>query len=53
VSSYTKTGLKVIVNVINKTYLKGINASKEDLKNCNIKHGRIIPQWNYSVSSVF
>ena len=49
----TKTGLRVDVNVIDETYSIGKKTKKEELEKCNIRHDKIIPKWNYSVSGAF
>lgn len=44
----TKTGLKVIANIIDKVYLTGKKASKEFLENMTTVFDEFLPKWNYS-----
>ncbi len=43
----TKTGLKVVVNIIHKVYETGKKASKEFLDNIPIVFDEFLPKWNY------
>lgn len=43
----TKTGLKVVTNIINKVYLTGKKASKEFLENMTTIFDPFLPKWNY------
>ena len=44
----TKTGLKVVANIIDKVYLTGKKASKEFLDNMTTIFDQFLPKWNYS-----
>jgi hypothetical protein len=48
-STKTKTGLKVNAQLIKKRYKTGLKASKEELKNLNIRLHPINPDWNYTI----
>ena len=50
VCSKTKTGIKVVSELIDKEYEKGIRATKNDVKLCNITWDNDEPRWNYSIS---
>lgn len=43
----TKTGLKVITNIITKTYVTGQKASEEFLQNMKIRFDKELGHWNY------
>ena len=44
----TKTGLKVIVEVIDTIYKTGRKVSKDFKENMEIKFDEYLPQWNYT-----
>jgi hypothetical protein len=44
----TKTGLKVVANVIDKVYVTGKKAAKEFLENMTTIFDKFLPKWNYS-----
>jgi len=44
----TKTGLKVVANIIDKVYETGKKAAKEFLENTPIVFDSFLPKWNYS-----
>ena len=55
VLKYTKTtktekGLVVNAELVDKKYIKGIKASKNDLENLNINYHEVNPSWNYTIS---
>ncbi|MGB0930337.1 MAG: ISAzo13-like element transposase-related protein, partial [Chitinophagales bacterium] len=43
----TKTGLKVVANIIHGIYEKGKKATKEFLENMPIVFDEFLPKWNY------
>lgn len=43
----TKTGLKVVANIIDKIYVTGKKASKEFLENMTTFFDQFLPKWNY------
>ena len=47
----TKTGLKVMVNIIDKVYETGKKASKDFLENMQVVFDQFLPKWNYSFFS--
>lgn len=50
VSTKTTTGLKTEAILVGKKYQKGLKASKEEIKNLNIKRHDVNPTWNYTLS---
>ena len=46
----TKTGLKVVCELDNMTYPKGIKVSDAEMDAINITHDEFHPEWNYTIS---
>lgn len=46
----TKTGLKVTGKLNTKTYLKGEEASDQEMQLLRIRRHNALPQWNYRIS---
>lgn len=45
----TDAGLKVRACLLRKRYEKGIEISDEQMKQINLRRGRVLPDWNYSI----
>lgn len=45
----TKTGLNVKAMLVKKQYKKGLKATKDEIKNLNIRYHKINPDWNYTI----
>lgn len=49
-SAKTKTGLTVVANIFNKTYVKGKEVAKDYLEHLKITRGDSLPKLNYTIS---
>jgi hypothetical protein len=45
----TQTGLKVRASLLNKRYSTGVEVTDEQMNQVNLRRGRVLSQWNYTI----